>query len=384
MQHNPAMPKPAMGRAASPTRILVPAALLLGAAGLVALVALMPAPKSETPASERPPVNVRAQRLAPLAELADTFELTAIVEPQRIVKVAAEVSGRIERIATRPRALVWRGAEFLEGTPLDEGQPVSAGDPLVFLNRELLDARFERSRAQFEFDEREFRRMQGLFEGGSTSRTELDDARTRYEVSKAALDEVAAERERATIVAPIDGILNKLPVEIGEYASPGDVVAEIVDTETVKVAVEIPERDIGYFKTGAAVDVSPIAEPDKWYRGKITYIDSVANAGTRTTRMEIAIDNRTGALRSGQIVRSRLTRRVLTDVIMIPLAAVIPLEQGYEVYVVDDGVAHRRSIEIGFVKGREVRVTKGLAAGEALIIEGQRFVSEGQAVRVVE
>lgn len=373
-----------MGRAGLPTRILVPGALLLAAGAFVALVALMPAPRHEAPVSARPPVNVRVLRLVPVAELPDTFDLTAIVEPQRVVKVAAEVAGRIERIASRPRALVWRGTEFLEGTPLDEGQPVSAGDALVFLNRDLLDARFERARAQFEFDEREFRRLQGLFEGGSTSRTELDDARTRYEVSKAALDEIAAERERATIVAPLSGILNKLPVEVGEYASPGDTVAEIVDTETVKVAVEIPERDIGYFRTGATVDVSPMAEPDKWYTGRVTYIDSVANAGTRTTRMEITIENRTGVLRSGQIVRARLTRRVLTDVIMIPLAAVIPLEQGYEVYVVSDGVARRRPIELGFIKGREVRVTKGLTAGEALIVEGQRFVSEGQAVRVVE
>ncbi len=384
MQADPAIRNPASRRAASASRVVVPTAIVLAAAGLVTLVALMPTPKVETPTYARPPLNVRVQQLTPTAELLDTFDLTAIVEPQRIVKVAAEVAGRIERVATRPRALVWRGTEFSEGIPLDEGQPVSAGDPIVFLNRDLLDARFERARAQYEFDEREFRRVQGLFEGGSTSRTELVDARTRFEVSKAALDEIAAERERATIVAPITGILNKLPAEVGEYASPGDIVAEIVDTETVKVAVEIPERDVGYFRTGGIVDVSPLAEPENWYGGRITYIDSVANAGTRTTRMEITIDNRGGMLRSGQIVRARLTRRVLNDVFMIPLAAVIPLEQGYEVYVVENDVAHRRPIEIGFIKGRDVRVTKGLVAGQALIIEGQRLVSEGQSVRVVE
>mgnify|MGYP000328605091 CR=1 FL=1 len=100
--------------------------------------------------------------------------------------------------------------------------------------------------------------------------------------------------------------------------------------------------------------------------------------------MELTIDNRDGRLRSGQIVRARLVRQVLTDVLMVPLGSVVPLEVGYEVYVVEDGLARRRPVKLGFIKGRDVRIESGLAPGELLIIEGQRFVSDGQPVRVVE
>ena len=89
-------------------------------------------------------------------------------------------------------------------------------------------------------------------------------------------------------------------------------------------------------------------------------------------------------MRSGQIVKAHLTRQVLNDIIMIPLASVIPLEDGKMVYVVENGQAARRDIELGFIKGRDVRVTRGLQAGDQLIVVGHRYVGPGQRVTVVE
>ena len=65
---------------------------------------------------------------------------------------------------------------------------------------------------------------------------------------------------------------------------------------------------------------------------------------------------------------------------MIPLAAVIPLEEGYQVFVNDGGRAAKRIVKHGFLKGTRVLVTDGLRAGERLIVDGHRFVSPGQKV----
>ena len=96
------------------------------------------------------------------------------------------------------------------------------------------------------------------------------------------------------------------------------------------------------------------------------------------------MDNHEDRLRSGQIVRARLTRRVLHDVIMIPLDVIIPLEDGKAVYVVDDQQkAQHRRIELGLLKGRAVQVTQGLSAGDRLIVAGQRYVGSDQPVNIV-
>ena len=382
MDSVPCVPTTATARALHWRRLLIPAVLVLVAGVLVCVVAVMKPTETPPPPPQIVPVNVETVRVQPLPELADAFVLTAIVEPNRIVKVAAEVAGRIERYGERTRDVTWHGRQFPRGSMLDEGQPVWAGDLLVCLNKDLLQARYDRAAAQFESDEREYLRILVLFERGTTSKTELDDARTRRDISKAGLDEAARALERTAIAAPISGILNRLPMELGEYASAGDQVAEIVEMDPVKVVGDVPERDVPYLKVGDRAEISPLADLATPIAGVITYRCALADEGTRTTRIEITVDNRDDRLHSGEIVKLHLTRRVLADVIMIPLASVIPLEEGKIVYVVHDGRAERRDVELGFIKGRDVRVVSGLQAGDALIVTGQRFVGSGQSVTV--
>ena len=69
---------------------------------------------------------------------------------------------------------------------------------------------------------------------------------------------------------------------------------------------------------------------------------------------------------------------------MVPLRAVVPLERAKAVYIARDGRAQRRDVELGFIRGSEVRILSGLRAGDALIVAGQQFVAPDQGVRVVE
>lgn len=363
---------------------VIPPSLVVVAAILVGVVVWMPATVTPVPPSEIPPINVTVQPVQEIPEFADTFELTAIVEPERVVQVAAEVAGRIERFAERIRPTRFRGRVIPSGVAIDEGEPISAGDPLIYLNKDLAQARFDQAQAQFEFDQREYRRIMDLYEREATSKTELDDAGTKRAISRATLDEAARQLERTTIMAPVSGILNRLLVEVGEYVAIGDPVAEIVNIDQVKVVVDVPERDVHYLNVGDNVEVEARTRGDAVFTGQVTYISELANSSTRTTRLEITMDNHNHVLRSGQIVRAKLTRRVLEDIIMIPLGAVIPLEHGHAVYIVVDDHAERREVELGFIKGRTVQILRGLQSDDRLIVAGHRYVGPGQTVTVVQ
>ncbi len=368
-------------------RRLLPALIVAAAAGAVAVVARMPGRDGDPPPTERPPVNVKVELVRALPALADTITLPGVTEPNRIVKVPAEVSGRIERIAC------------------EEGRPCRAGDELIRLNTDLLQADYDRAEASSEFDQREYERVAELRRGGVSSPAELDQIGTRAAASEAAFDAARASLDRAVIRAPIGGILDRVPVEQGEYVKPGDVVAEIVDVDVLKVVLDVPERDVHFLDVGAAEEIF-VRGGDGEYKvtGKIGYISELADAGSRTSRVEVVVDNRPVAgsgrattapavlsaasgkrpLRSGQIVRARLTRRVLKGAIMVPLAAVIPLEDGYLVYVAEDGKAEKRQVQLGLIKGRRIRVLSGLTEGDRLIVSGHRYVGPGQPVAVDE
>lgn len=364
----------------------------------VAVIAWMPAPKPSAAPNERVRVNVKVERVKPLSEIADSFEITAVVQPYAVVRVSAEVAGRIESYGTRATEACWQGGILPVGSKIAEGQPVMAGDLLVVLNRDLLQARFDRASAQYEYDEQEYQRILSLYQRGNASSAEMRLAHTRHDVSKADLDEASRSLARTMITAPISGILNDWPMDPGEYAVPGDPVAEIVDIEKVKVCPDVPERDIGYLRVGQTAEVSPSPRDSAPLTGTITFINALADQVTRTTRVEVTVQNRIPRaaaatasqpaggeylLRSGQIVDVRLTRRMLQNVTMVPLASVIPLEDGKEVYIVLDGKAQRRSVELGFIRGRSIQVVRGLEPGELLIVEGHRLVSPGQPVNII-
>lgn len=387
MSSSPATTSPSAKRPRRWVGTVICVGLVLAAAAAVGVVAQLKPRVEPAPPAQALPVNVKTWQVHTLPELADAFDLTAVVEPEYVVRVAAEVPGRIEQVGRRSEALTWRGRVFPPGSALKEGEPITAGEPIVYLNKDLLQARYARAQSQFEYDEREYRRLLDLYERGTgtTSKTELDDARTKRDIGKALLDEAARELERTTIVAPLSGILNRLPMEIGEYAAPGDQVAEIVDVSQVKVVVDIPERDVYYLAVGQVAEIFPLAPGSEPLTGEITYISELAEELARTTRTEITLENRDHLLRSGQIVKVRLTRRVLQDVIMIPLDCVIPLEVGRVVYVVDaEDQAQRRVVTLGFIKGRKVQVLNGLVEGDRLICVGHRYVGPGQPVIVLE
>lgn len=343
--------------------------LLIALAAVVALVVValgVNGRKEEGPPTEAPPVNVTVMTVSAIPSLPDAFTLPAVVEPNRIVTLSAEVAGRIE----------WIGPK--------EGASVQAGDLLIRLNTDLLQAEFERVQAQAKYDQTEFERKKGLVQGGAAPDRDLDEAAMKLAISKAQSVEVGARLERTRIVAPLAGVLNDLPVEVGEYVQGGTPVAAIVDTRTVKVVVEVPERDVPFFSKGKAADV--LVGPkgrERSVQGTITFISELADPRTRSTRMEITLANEDGLLRSGQIVQVRLTRRILEDAILIPLLAVIPMEDSKTVYVVESSKAERREVKLDVIKGDSIQVTSGLAPGDRLIVAGHRFVAPGQNVNVV-
>ena len=342
------------------------AVIILVAIAVLTVIAKLPQRERGAPPTEVPPVNVTVMPVISQPQFADTFNLPAVIEPNRIVIVSAEVEGRIDRI------------------PLKEGDSVKSGDLLIQINADLIRPLFEIAQEQVKRDQIEFERMDNLVKDNATPQRDLDDASTKLTISKANLNEVSARLERTSIYSPTAGQLNDIIVEEGEYVPVGTPVAEVVDNDTVKVVVDMPERDISFFSVGQTVEVFVnVKGRDISMTGGISFISELADLQTRSTRVEISLDNEKRLLRSGQIVLVRLTRQIIKDAIMIPLLAVIPMEDSKTVYVVNSEEAHRRQVEIGVIKGDHVLVKSGLKPGDRLIIAGHRFVAPGQKVKVV-
>lgn len=341
--------------------------VVVGCLLVVSLIAALPSRRAKPQVTEPQLVNVEVERIVSVEAVEDILELPGVVEPNRIVTISAQVAGSIVRIAA------------VKGTYVQKGQLI------VQLDDDLIRPQLESAQAQLLRDQVEFERIRGLIATDAAAKKDLDDATLRLAVSKANVAQITATLERTRITSSISGILNALPVEEGQYVQPGMAVAEVVQMDPVKVVVDMPERDVSFFGLGAKAKILvDVAGNGTSMDGQVTFISQVAHPQTRSTRMEISVANPMGILRGGRIVTIALTRRIIRDAIMVPLRAVIPMEDGKAVFVVGtDGLAIRKTVELGIMKVDRVQVISGLEQGELLVVEGHRFLVPGQPVRII-
>ncbi len=348
---------------------------------------------------------VEAMVLRPRESVVDSLTEKGKVEVNRVVRVSAEVAGRVERYAGRDDRFEDSRLVTTDSPPLDEGDVVREGQPIIVLNRELLQAARDAAQAEYEYLTEEVRRMKNSFEAGVATTLEVDQVMMKYLMAKANLAAAEAKLDRTVVRAKADGVLNALPVEVGEYVQPGQVVAEIVDADPAKIIVNVSEKDIGYFRVGETHQIIYGENEDQAIQGKITYISELADPATLTTRIELTVPNPKingqRRLRDSDMVDVELVRRELKDELMIPLRAVTPLERGHVCYVAVDGKAERRWVNLDrqMLMGEEVRVLPltpdqkrraeeagekaGLETGEVLILQPGR-VGPGQPVTLVD
>ena len=347
-------------------RVIVSLLIIIAAAVAVVSVARIPDREVTVPEREVVRVNVEVMTVRPIARMADMLQLPGSLEPFRVVAVPVEQDGRI--------------AEVL----CEEGQWIQANDVILRLDSALLKAEYARAKAQADFDRRTLERSAELLERGVFNKSQIEEAEARASVSGAILEVAGTNLERATIKAPIAGILNELPAEAGEWVSKGNTIAQIVEIGKMKVVIQVPERDIHYLRLGSNIQMTVDALDAVTVQGQVTYISEIADEATRTTRVEVVVDNSNRSLKGGMIVRAQISRRTINNAIMIPLSSIIPLEEGKVVYVVSEDKAEQRNVELGIIKGSQAQVLRGLQTGDVLVVAGHRQIGPGQLVNVVK
>jgi membrane fusion protein (multidrug efflux system) len=382
---------PGAGRTSAPSRLVVP--IVVGA--LFVLVAVLGgliwvryarilAERGAAAKSERPPVSVVVLALDSRT-FVDEVNLPGVVEPWDDVWVAAQVVGTVVGVS------VEEGDTVTEGAPLcriDDRDYVAALDGV--------NAARDAAKSALGLAELQFERMAKLRRDGTVGQAEYDAAEAAVRQAEASFRQTAAAVARATLAlertvvrAPISGFVSKRPAALGALLSPGARVARLVDTRKVKVNVGIPERDVLAVGGLETVDVTFAAVPGRRFEGRRIYLGVEPEDSSRTYRMQLAVDNRDGALRPGMFAKARIVRGKPRQVVMVPLFAVIPRERDKVVFVEEGGLARRRVVETGALLGSRlaeasVEIADGLAAGDRLIIVGHRQVEDGDRVVVGE
>lgn len=318
--------------------------------------------QSESTPEERT-ATVRTRQVE-AEEIADVAILSADLLPERRATLAAEVPGTIEELR------------------VELGDRVRRGQVLALIDTRDLRQQVVEAEALYTQAQDRFERAEKLFEKRSITRGQQIDAVAARDVAQARLASVRLALEKSEVKAPWTGHVAAKLVEVGDYAAPGQPLIELVAMDKIKVKAPASSADVRYLRVGVPVVVRVDAFPGEEFEGEVVRLGAELDSGSRTLDVEAEIDNSDLRLRPGLFGRMELLRRRLSDVLLAPLTAVVDFENQKIVYVVRDGRAERRVVELGPVVGARVVIEQGVEAGESLVVAGQQQVADGQ--RVIE
>ena len=257
--------------------------------------------------------------------------------------------------------------------------------------------------------DKELRRAEKLIESGDVSRSFYDQQRARrdqlkeqYDVALAqarqnyaavevartnvanAQSQLALARKNlsyALIVSPIDGFVAERTADLGEYVSPQQKVATVVRTNPLRIRIDIPEQAIPEVKVGQSVSVTTSAWPDKNFAGRVARIAPNVSAESRTLTVEAEIDNSGGALKPGQFATVRILQERAAPAVLVPARAIVTEAGVSRLFVIKDGHAEQRVVQLGQTEGDLVEIKNGVAADEQVATSGVERLSDGVAVK---
>jgi multidrug efflux system membrane fusion protein len=321
-----------------------------------------PASAPEAALAERPLLTVQVRELA-AEPVARELVINGKTAPVRAVQVRAETSGRVVELGPARGALVAAGEVLLRLDPRDRAALVAQAEANLRLRAIEHDAAAK------------------LGAKGFQAETQVALARAQLEAARAALEQARLELERAEIRAPFAGVLDLRPVEQGDFLDIGDPVATVVDQDPFLVVGEVSETEVGQLELGMP---GRARLPDgRMVEGRLRYVASQADPGTRTFRIELEVPNPAGRFSAGVSAELRLVHQTVPGHRLPPSLLVLNDEGKVGVNAVgpDDRVVFHPA-EVVRADADAVWLA-GLPDKVRVITVGQGFARPGEQVRPI-
>jgi RND family efflux transporter MFP subunit len=304
-------------------------------------------------------------------------------------------------VAFEQASLYAKVAGYLQWIEVDRGDWVKEGQVLALIDMpemvpeyEQLKAEYKKYKAEHDLQEIIYNRKKNLRAEEAVTEEDLDIARAQFETAKANVDVAKAKIERvatlmeyAKIKAPFDGVITErfldpgALIQLGTTATKPSPILTIMNIETVRIYVDIPEPDVPFIKKGMPATFTLSALPGKEFSGEVVRFSTSLDPSTRTMRTEVYIPNPDHVLLPGMFGYVTLVLERHKNTLTLPAECLIIEKEGKFVYTVVDNRVKKVPVETGIDTGIQVEITSGLAGEEDIIVAGKGSVSEGMQVK---
>jgi membrane fusion protein (multidrug efflux system) len=325
--------------------------------------AAVKAEQSQDSQPHHAPTNVITMKIEP-ALIKETLNLPGIAKPWVQLHVVSEVVGKIIK------------------KKVEDGQSVKKGDVLAVIDISDYQNAYDGALASYESALATQKRLKALVKKNFVTQSQLDDAVARVKTTKAAVNNARLNLSRCTIVSPMNGIVDQIHIENGSYLNIGDPVANILQMDTIKIEVGIPESDVDAVRQLSEFDIIIDALGQKKYTGYAHYLHKTADSFARLYTLEIGVDNPNGDILPDMFARVEIVKNQDPDGLAVPMYALVSQNETIGVFVEKNSQVRFRPVQPGFLDGWKTQIVNGLSPNEHVVVVGHRIVENGEQVNV--
>lgn len=298
-------------------------------------------------------------------DITSFYSTTATLEAPEEAKVVTRIAGLIEEL------------------PVEEGMEVKQGDLLAVIDADRQQYSLDAKTAEVAIIEQELDRLKQISNKNFVSAEQIAKLEYNLQAAHAQRDLAALQVKESKVLSPIDGTIAVRYVKQGNMAQEFDTLFHIVNQQELHGIVHLPEKQLQSLKQGQNADIFASGDPNKAYSAKVLRISPVVDAASGTFKVTLSVPNANRELKAGMFTRVELKYDTHNNVITVPYQAVINQDNRQALYVVSEGNAERREVELGYRNGDMVEIRTGLNEGEQLVVRGQQNLKDQSLVEIV-
>ena len=294
----------------------------------------------------------------------NTVFASGTIVPNEEVEIKSEVSGRLMQLYIK------------------EGGYVKKGQLIAKLNDDDILAQLKKLKYEEELADQTEARQKKLLDIDAISKEEYDLAMNRVNTLSADKELLQVQLEKTSVKAPFSGKMGLKNISEGAYITPSVVIANLVQTNPVKLDFTLPEKYANKIRIGQQVIFSVDGQEEK-LTAQVIAIDPKIDEDLRTLKVRARANNSKGQLLPGMFIRVEVPLGNEPS-IMIPTESIIPILKGKKVFVMKNGKAQEVKIKTGLRTDTKVQVEEGLSVGDSVIVSALMSVKQGSPVEVKE
>jgi len=291
------------------------------------------------------------------------IEQTGKINSNENVVVSAEMAGLITHLDVK------------------EGQWVNKGSSIIKLDSEIMKSNVEELITALEFAETTFERQKVLWDKKIGSEIQYLQIKNQYESLQKKLETAENQLKKLTIKAPINGVIEEIFLNEGEFANPGRPAFRMVNPKNVYVEAEVAERYANILKVNTPVKVNfKTLGIDK--EAPLSFVGQVINPENGTFKIKINLENPNGFLKPNGMASLEIQDYINENALVVPSQIVKKDMQGDYLFVNKNGQAEKTYIEVGLSQGNKSMIKSGLKIGDEVIIEGYSEIIGGSLLNI--